>query len=415
MMKKVSQISFYTGSREELLPGFTSKFPYISSCSDITKHPGHFCPWHWHPAMELFYLKQGSLEYNTPGSRILLAEGCGGLINSNVPHMTRPGPDFASSTQLLHLFDPSFISGVHGSLIDEKYVTPLTTASQIEIIPLYPDHPEHKQVLSAIRDSFLISENTPGYELKLRSALSDIWFQIFELALPLMQTKDRFDKRNKRLRLMMVYIHEHYAEKISVKDIAGTAFASERECFRLFHDCLHMSPAEYIKNYRLQAACDMLANTREHITFISQSCGFGSSSYMGKIFRESMGCTPNEYRTKLRGRYKMIVRRIFAIRFAIWLKCCISCIIGSISSIPHIRLAVFCYKKAEIRYFFAFLCTIIIIEMNHIPQNPGRTHDCLPLCRSGGLLRLNDSLQLEMPTYIYLAVFISSHYFRIRA
>ena len=58
MMKKVSQISFYTGSREELLPGFTSKFPYISSCSDITKHPGHFCPWHWHPAMELFYLKQ---------------------------------------------------------------------------------------------------------------------------------------------------------------------------------------------------------------------------------------------------------------------------------------------------------------------------------------------------------------------
>ena len=109
------------------------------------------------------------------------------------------------------------------------------------------------------------------------------------------------------------------------------------------------------------------------------------------------------------------VKRIFAIRFAIWLKCCISCIIGSISSIPHIRLAVFCYKKAEIRYFFAFLCTIIIIEMNHIPQNPGRTHDCLPLCRSGGLLRLNDSLQLEMPTYIYLAVFISSHYFRIRA
>ena len=72
-------------------------------------------------------------------------------------------------------------------------------------------------MLSAIRDSFLISENTPGYELKLRSALSDIWFQIFELALPLMQTKDRFDKRNKRLRLMMVYIHEHYAEKISVK------------------------------------------------------------------------------------------------------------------------------------------------------------------------------------------------------
>ena len=65
MMKKVSKISFYTGSREELLPGFTPKFPYISSCSDITKYPGHFCPWHWHPAVELFYLKHGPIEYNS--------------------------------------------------------------------------------------------------------------------------------------------------------------------------------------------------------------------------------------------------------------------------------------------------------------------------------------------------------------
>ena len=300
MMKKVSKISFYTGSREELLPGFTPKFPYISSCSDITKHPGHFCPWHWHPAVELFYLKHGPIEYNTPGQKILLPEGCGGMINSNVPHMTRPGPDSSSSTQLLHLFDPSFISGVHGNLIDEKYVTPLTTASQIEIIPFYPDHLEHQKILSGIRDSFLISETTLGYELKLRSALSDIWFQIFELAVPLTQTKDKFDKRNKRLKLMMVYIHEHYGEKLTVEDIASAAFTSERECFRLFHDCLHMSPTEYIKNYRIQAACDMLANTRENITFISQTCGFGSSSYMGKIFREYLGCTPNEYRIHLR-------------------------------------------------------------------------------------------------------------------
>lgn len=222
------------------------------------------------------------------------------MINSNVPHMTRPGPDSSSSTQLLHLFDPSFISGVHGNLIDEKYVTPLTTASQIEIIPFYPDHLEHQKILSGIRDSFLISETTPGYELKLRSALSDIWFQIFELAVPLTQTKDKFDKRNKRLKLMMVYIHEHYGEKLTVEDIASAAFTSERECFRLFHDCLHMSPTEYIKNYRIQAACDMLANTRENITFISQTCGFGSSSYMGKIFREYLGCTPNEYRIHLR-------------------------------------------------------------------------------------------------------------------
>jgi len=97
---------------------------------------------------------------------------------------------------------------------------------------------------------------------------------------------------------MMVYVHEHYADKISIAEIAAAAYSSERECFRVFHDCLHMTPVEYIKTYRLQTACHMLANSREAITYISHACGLGSSSYFGKVFREYTGCTPLEYRRK---------------------------------------------------------------------------------------------------------------------
>ena len=68
--------------------------------------------------------------------------------------------------------------------------------------------------------------------------------------------------------------------------------------FRLFHNCLHMTPVEYIKSYRLQMACQMLARGREPVTSIAQACGLGSSSYFGKVFREQTGCTPSEYRQK---------------------------------------------------------------------------------------------------------------------
>ena len=96
----------------------------------------------------------------------------------------------------------------------------------------------------------------------------------------------------------MVYIHEHYPEKITVPEIAAAAFLSERECFRLFRDCLHMTPVEYIKSYRLQIACQMLAGGREPVTAISHACGLGSSSYFGKVFREYAQCTPTQYREK---------------------------------------------------------------------------------------------------------------------
>ena len=97
----------------------------------------------------------------------------------------------------------------------------------------------------------------------------------------------------------MIYVHQHYSEKLVISQLASAVFLSERECFRIFQECLHMTPMQYIQNYRLQMACQMLAETRASVTEISHACGLGSSSsYFGKVFREYMNCTPGEYRQK---------------------------------------------------------------------------------------------------------------------
>ena len=59
-----------------------------------------------------------------------------------------------------------------------------------------------------------------------------------------------------------------------------------------------MTPVEYIRNYRLQKACYLLAESEDAITQIAYSCGLGSSSYFGKTFREKFGCSPLEYRRR---------------------------------------------------------------------------------------------------------------------
>ena len=69
--------------------------------------------------------------------------------------------------------------------------------------------------------------------------------------------------------------------------------------FNLQPKNLHgLAPVEYIKAYRLQAACQMLAKGQEAVTVISHECGLGSSSYFGKVFREYTHCSPTEYRRK---------------------------------------------------------------------------------------------------------------------
>lgn len=297
-MKNVNRIEFYVGSKEEVLPGFSGDFPYIVSRAELDKYMGHFVPWHWHRAVEVFYMESGCLEYDTPKGRIRFPAGSGGMVNANVLHMTRALSQTERNSQILHIFDVSLLAGEQGSRIEKKYITPVVSAAQIEMIPLFPQDPAQKKILELILETFRLSDNEFGYEMKLRQALSQIWLLLFEQARPMLETGGGYNKANDKVKEMLIYIHEHYPEKISIRELAAAAFLSERECFRVFHDLLHTTPAEYIKSYRLQVACRMLAKGAEPVTDIGHACGLGSSSYFGKVFRKYAQCTPSEFRKK---------------------------------------------------------------------------------------------------------------------
>ena len=297
-MKNVHNIEFYNGTKEELLPGFEKDFPYIASRAELDKYIERYVPWHWHRTVELFYVESGSVEYDTPKGKMLFPAGSGGMVNSNVLHMTKAISKYERNVQLLHIFDVSLLAGEQGSRIEQKYITPVITAVQIEIIPLFPGNREEERILKLLADSFRLSSDEFGYEIKLREALTEIWLMLFELSSSMREKKDGYSKSNDKIKLMMIYIHEHYREKISIQELAAAAYLSERECYRVFHDCLHMTPVEYITSYRLQVACQMLAKSQETVTVISHECGLGSSSYFGKVFREYAHCSPIEYRKK---------------------------------------------------------------------------------------------------------------------
>lgn len=200
---------------------------------------------------------------------------------------------------LIHLFDTTLITGHTGSRIDQKYVAPITNFSSLDMIPLDKNIMEHVPILDKLKNSFLLSENDIGYELRLRSILSDIMVDFLMLTGHPEEDKElQKPLLNEKMKLMVTYVHEHYGEKIAIHDIANAAFVSERECYRSFHAVMHMTPNEYVRKYRLQVACRLLTDTTESVTNIAQLCGFGTSSFFGKVFREEYNMTPLEYRSE---------------------------------------------------------------------------------------------------------------------
>lgn len=208
-MKKIQGIQLIEGSNEELLPEFREDFPYIATCAELYKYPNPEIPWHWHSTAELFYMESGKLEYTTPNGKWVFTAGMGGFLKPNVLHTSRELPSGEKGIQLLHLFEPTLISGEQGNRMDRKYIRPLVQNSQTEMLVLSAEVPGQAEILRKIREAFELTEESWGYEFLLRRRLTEIWMALFEMARPDMESSEQKNESDRKIKEMLVYIHEH--------------------------------------------------------------------------------------------------------------------------------------------------------------------------------------------------------------
>ena len=101
---------------------------------------------------------------------------------------------------------------------------------------------------------------------------------------------------NTRMQKILRYIAEHYAEDLTLKDLADSANISKSECSRCFRLSLNTTPCKYLTEYRLAQAAELLKRTDESVGNIAARVGFCQISHFGKCFKEKTGCSPRAYR-----------------------------------------------------------------------------------------------------------------------
>ena len=75
---------------------------------------------------------------------------------------------------------------------------------------------------------------------------------------------------------------------------------SRRNFTRVFTAELGTSPAHYIEQLRIEAARQLVEDSRENLEEIASACGFSSAELMRRAFLRSVGITPTEYRERFR-------------------------------------------------------------------------------------------------------------------
>lgn len=279
----------------EIIEGMTIEFPYCMHERNLTDF---VVPWHWHEELELGYIEEGTSVIRTLDGEYPVRQGDGFFINTNVADTKINGNPGKPALEINHIFHPIFIGGHFGSRITAKYLNPILQNQQITVHIIRRGTKEADALLGQLK--FLKELNRkPDQEIPIRSAMSAAWLLLLEEIEKHFEAPQVIEtEKQNRIKSMLSYIHRNFGDRIALEEIAAAANISTREANRVFQKAVRQTPFEYLMNYRLSQAKEMLSHSDLSITEISYRCGFTDSAYMGRQFRKACGMTPREYRQK---------------------------------------------------------------------------------------------------------------------
>lgn len=104
--------------------------------------------------------------------------------------------------------------------------------------------------------------------------------------------------RNKLSPMMdaISYMNKNYAEKIHREELIRISTLCQTDFFRLMKKITGTTYALYLQIVRIKRAQTMITFSTFSFSYIADKCGFGSRTYMGKLFKKYYGLTMHEER-----------------------------------------------------------------------------------------------------------------------
>ena len=195
------------------------------------------------------------------------------LINCSIPHSFRVKRGETWEYKHIHFT-------ADGAAKNVAEHAKLTLVNDLDTINPYFD-----QVLIALHH---ISADT---HFLLSNYISAILTEIIKY-----QFKSSFtDPQEELVKRAVDYIHNHYMEKINIKQMAEDEFISPYHFIRLFKKYHGVPPYNYLMDYRLKKARYFFMQGK-FVKEVAKECGFSSTNSFSRAFQKRYGMVPSEYR-----------------------------------------------------------------------------------------------------------------------
>ena len=146
-------------------------------------------------------------------------------------------------------------------------------------------HEKQDLIVDTLNNAFTYAE--------LHKSLKEKTIQYFEDA-------KNSQPENSTIFMIKDYISRNYMnDTLSVKDISSHVYLSASYVCTFFKNETGQTLNQYLTEYRMEKAKQLLSDPRYKISEISSKVGYTDGNYFGKSFKKYFGFSPSEYREKM--------------------------------------------------------------------------------------------------------------------
>ena len=284
--------------QKELKKHGSDYFPFLVSYQRLSEYESNSFMWHYHPEIEITFVKKGSMHYRVNNRSFHLKEGDIIFCNSNALH-TGEMENQKDCSYIPITFDPKLIYGFFRSTICTKYVTPVI--QNLSACAMHIDYSESWHTV--FRDRMLevidLDKKRPDfYELDISIRMQTMWRLLVEHLPHHPMTAASDLTEYDRIRKIIAYVEQNYMNHITLAEISEHIHLCESECTRLFKRHMNTTLFSFLQDYRIERSLEYLSSEGA-ISEIAGKVGFSDSNYYSKVFAKVKGCSPREYRKNL--------------------------------------------------------------------------------------------------------------------
>jgi AraC-like DNA-binding protein len=252
--------------------------------------------WHYHPEIELVYIKGGSGKRQIGSHISYYSKGDLILIGSNLPHCGFTDALTGNDSEVVVHMREDFLGQHFFDIPEMKNIqklfemakggiafsgnTKLKIGEKMDVLEYQDDFQRLLSILNILNQLGNSKEfkilNGEGFSLET-------------------EVKD-----NERINIVFNHVKNNFKEEITLDEIANMVSMTVPSFCRYFKKVTNKTFTKFVNEYRLVHASKLLAEQTLSITDICFESGFNNFSHFNKSFKAFTGQNPSEYRNQLK-------------------------------------------------------------------------------------------------------------------